>query len=112
METEPYREPAGLAALRFALEVMAWVAIHFAFGWPFAVVAVAVLALFGVRGDKHRVIVPIPGWLRIVLEIAVFVAGGLAVARILSFPSVSIYSLLVAIMFVSSHRRMKFLLGG
>ena len=111
METDPYREPPALAGLRFALEVTAWVAIHFAFGWPFAVVAVAVLALFSVRGDKHRVFVAIPGWLRIILEIAVFLAGGLAIYRVWSFPSVSIYTLVVAIMFASSHRRMRFLLG-
>lgn len=112
METDPYREPPALAAVRFALEVVAWVAIHFAFGWPYAVLAVAVLALFSVRGDKHRVIVAIPGWLRVILELAVFAAGGLAIHRVWSFPSVSIYTLLVAIMFASSHRRMRFLLHG
>jgi hypothetical protein len=112
LETSPYREPPALAALRFALEVVAWVAIHFAFGWPFAVVAVAVLALFSVRGDKHRVIVPIPGWLRVILEILVFAAGGYAVYHAWSFPSISIYTLFIAIMFASSHRRMRFLLNG
>ncbi|MGQ0814593.1 MAG: hypothetical protein ACT4O1_09015 [Gemmatimonadota bacterium] len=109
METNPYREPSALAGLRFALEVLAWVTIYFAFGWPFMILALALLALLNVPGDKHRVIVPIPGKLRIVLEIAVFVAGGIAIYRVWSFPSVSIYSLVVAIMFVSSHRRMRFL---
>ena len=110
MATDPYREPPALAALRFALEVIAWIALYFAFGWPFAILAVALLALFSVRGDKHRVFVAIPGWLRIILEIVVFVAGAVAIHRVWSFPSVSLYTLVVAIMFASSHRRMRFLL--
>jgi hypothetical protein len=112
LETDPYREPPALAALRFALEVAAWIAIYFAFGWPFAIVAVALLALFSVRGDKHRVIVAIPGWLRIIFELIVFAAGAFAIYRVWSFPSVSLYTLVVAIMFASSHRRMRFLLRG
>ena len=109
MVTDPYREPPALAALRFGLEVVAWIALYFAFGWPYAVLAIALLSVFSVRGDKHKVIVAIPGKLRILLEAAVFLAGALAVYRVWSVPSVSVYLLIVAIMFASSHRRMNFL---
>lgn len=98
-----------LAGLRFALEVVAWVAIYFAWGWPFLILAIALLAALSVPGDKHKVIIPIPGKARILLEIAAFVAGGIASYRVWSFPSTSIYALVVAVMFVSSHRRMTFL---
>jgi hypothetical protein len=107
--TDPYREPPALAALRFALEVFAWFALYFAFGWPVAVLAIALLSLFSVRGDKHKVVVPIPGKLRILLELIVFLGGAFAVYRVWSIPSVSAYLLFVASMFVSSHRRMSFL---
>lgn len=108
--TDPYREAPALAALRFALEVIAWVAIHFAFGWPFLALAVVALSIFSVPGDKHLVVVPIPGILRIILELAVFVAGAVAIFQTWSFPPVSVYTLIVALMFVSSHRRLRFLL--
>ena len=107
--TDPYREPPALAALRFALEVVAWIALYFGFGWPYAVLAIAVLSVFSVRGDKHKVIVAVPGKLRILLELAVFIAGAFAVERVWSFPSVGIYVFAVAVMFASSHRRMMFL---
>jgi hypothetical protein len=109
LETDPYREPPALAALRFALEVAAWIAIYFAWGWPFLIVAVALLSLLNVPGDKHVVVIPISGKIRILIELAVFAAGIYACYLIWSVTSVSAFSLAVAIMFVSSHRRMLFL---
>lgn len=109
METDPYREPPALAALRFALEVVAWIAIYFAWGWPFLIVAVALLSLLNVPGDKHVVVIPIPGKVRIAIELFVFIAGIVACYQIRSIPSASALSLAIAIMFVSSHRRMTFL---
>ena len=109
METDPYREPPALAALRFALEVIAWVAIYFAWGWPFLIVAVALMSLLNVRGDKHVVVVAIPGKARIALELMVFIAGIVACYRIWRIPSASALAFAIAIMFVSSHRRMTFL---
>jgi hypothetical protein len=111
LETDPYREPAALAALRFGLEVVAWIAIYFAWGWPYLILAIAILALLNVPGDKHTVFIPIPGKLRILIEIAVFVAGVVACYRVWSIPSASAFSLAIAVMFVSSHRRMMFLLS-
>ena len=109
METNPYREPPVLAGLRFALELIAWVAIYFAWGWPFVILAMALLSLFNVRGDKHRVAVAIPGKLRILIELIVFVAGAVACYKVWAVPSTSAYSLAVAVMMMSSHRRMVFL---
>lgn len=116
METEPYREPPALAALRFALEVTAWVAIYFAWGWPFLILAVALLSLLSVPGDKHRVVIAVPGKLRIALEILVFAAGVVGVYQVIrrtsggwSVPATSLLTLVIAVMFVSSHRRMMFL---
>lgn len=109
METDPYREPPALAALRFALEVTAWVAIYFAWGWPFLIIAVAMLSLLSVPGDKHKVVIPISGKLRIALEIVVFAAGVAGAYLVWSVPSASVLALFFAIMFVSSHRRMMFL---
>jgi hypothetical protein len=109
LETDPYREPAALAALRFALEVFAWIAIYFAWGWPFLILAVAVLSVFSVPGDKHKVVIPISGKARIALEIIVFVAGVAGAYLVWSVPSASVVALIIAVMFVSSHRRMIFL---
>lgn len=107
--TNSYQEPPALAALRFLLEVVAWVAIYFAWGWPFLILAVALLSSLSVPGDKHKVIVSIPGKARIVLELGLFIAGAVACYRVWNVPSTSGYSLAVAVMFVSSHRRMMFL---
>ena len=104
-----YREPPALAALRFMLELFAWIAIYFAWGWPLLILAVAALSVFNVRGDKHRVVIAVPGKLRIAIELVVLLAGAFAAYRVWSVPSTSAYSLAVAIMFVSSHRRMVFL---
>lgn len=71
-------ESPFLSAFRFAVELAAWIAIHFAWGWIALVFAVAALALFNVPGDKHRVIVPTPGPVRIALEAAVTAAGVIA----------------------------------
>ena len=109
METDPYREPPALAALRFGLEVTAWIAIYRAWGWPFLVLAVAILSVFSVPGDKHKVVIPISGKLRIALEIIVFVAGVAGAYLVWSVPSASALALIFAVMFVSSHRRMTFL---
>lgn len=109
MATELYKEPPALAALRFGLEVVAWVAIYFAWGWPFLILTIALLSSLSVPGDKHKVVVSIPGKARIALELAVFVAGAVACYRVWQVPSTSAYCLAVAVMFASSHRRMRFL---
>lgn len=109
LATNPYREPPALAALRFGLEVVAWIAIYFAWGWPLLILAVATLSLLNVPGDKHTVVIAIPGKVRIALELLVFAAGVIGAYLVWQVPPASVLALIVAIMFVSSHRRMVFL---
>jgi predicted secreted protein len=110
LETEPYREIPALAALRFILEVIAWVAIYFAWGWIPLAFAVLALSLFSVPGDKHRVIVKVSGPIRIALEVAVAVAGVAAAHRVLAIPPAGTLLLIYAIMFAASRKRIRWLL--
>jgi hypothetical protein len=70
---------AFAAALRFGVEVMAWVAIQRVWGWGAMIVAILVLAIFNARGDKQVRGIPVPGGVRIVLEVGLMVAGTIAV---------------------------------
>ena len=72
----PYDTPAS-AGLRFAVEVVAWIAGPMAVarlvgsGWaaiPTLVVLAAVPAVFSTPGDKQRVIVPVRGVTRAIIE--------------------------------------------
>ncbi|MEV4431240.1 hypothetical protein ACN9M0_00895 [Streptomyces sp. R-07] len=62
------------SALRFATELVAWVATPWALagqGWLLAALSVVVLiglpTLFSTPGDKANVIIPVPGWATILL---------------------------------------------
>lgn len=62
------------SALRFATELVAWVATPWALAghsWPLAAVSVVALiglpTLFSTRGDKANVIIAVPGWATILL---------------------------------------------
>ena len=90
--------PGWQLAIRFGLEVGALVAVGKwvgrmtgggIAGWAGALGVPAILALvwvtFAVRGDPSRsgrAPVPVPGWLRLAIELAVFGAGALALARL------------------------------
>lgn len=92
------RVPAWQLAIRFALEVGALVALG---NWAFhaapagpvawlaglALPAIAAVAwvTFAVPGDptrSGRAPVPVPGWIRLVLELAVFLGGAAALAAL------------------------------
>lgn len=73
-------EPPVPAALRFVLEVVAWVAIQRLWGWGGFLVAVLLLALLNAPGDKKVQGIPIPGPFRALLELVVLGAGAFAVA--------------------------------
>lgn len=84
----PHHHPRSLApdtplaaALRFALEVGAWVAIQKVWGWLALVVAVLLLSLLNARGDKNFSGIPVPGPLRILVEVGVLALGSWAAAR-------------------------------
>lgn len=73
------------SALRFATELVAWVATPWALAghsWLLAALSVVVLiglpTLFATRGDKANVIVAVPGWatiLLVLLQLAAAVAS-------------------------------------
>lgn len=69
---------AFAAALRFGVEVVAWVAIQRIWGWGTMIVAILLLAIFNARGDKQVRGIPVPGGVRIVLEIGLMVVGTIA----------------------------------
>lgn len=72
-------ENAFAAALRFGVEVVAWVAIQRVWGWGAMIVAILVLAIFNARGDKQVRGIPVPGGVRLVLEVGLMIVGTIAV---------------------------------
>ncbi|WP_257040231.1 hypothetical protein [Streptomyces sp. TLI_55] len=75
----------GASALRFATELVAWVATPWALAphsWALAILAVAILiglpTVFSTPGDKAQVIVPVPGAVTILLVLLQLVAAVVA----------------------------------
>ena len=110
MATDSYREPAALVALRFALELIAWIAIYYAWGFIALVFAIAAVAVFSVPGDKHMVVIKVPGKLRILIEAALAITGVAATHRAWGVPTASALLLATAILFAASRQRLRWLL--
>ena len=79
--TSPNR-PGVASALRFATEIVAWVATPWAlagYSVPLAVASVVVLialpTVFATPGDKARVVVPVPGYVTVALVVVHMVAA-------------------------------------
>lgn len=72
---------AFAAALRFGVEVLAWVAIQRVWGWGAMIVAIMLLAIFNTKGDKQIRGIPVPGVVRLILEIGLMVAGTVAATQ-------------------------------
>lgn len=79
----PHDNPLG-GALRFIIEVVAWVAGPWAVAeatgqvWTAVIAAVVLIglpAVFSTPGDKHQVIVAIPGPVRLVIELVMAAAA-------------------------------------
>jgi hypothetical protein len=77
--------PGGFAPLRFLAELIAWVATPWALAShsvPLAVLSVVVLVglptVFATPGDKAQVIVPVPGFVTILLVLLQLVAAVIA----------------------------------
>lgn len=107
--TDTFRESPALAAMRFILEVIAWVSIYFAWGWLALIIAVALLAIPSTPGDKHMVILPIPGKLRLLIEAGVGIAGVAAAHRVWSIPPVGTLLFFYALLFAASRQRVRWL---
>jgi hypothetical protein len=113
-------DTAVSAALRFLVELIAWVAAPWAMGqwlgvWAAAltlVVLVALPAVFSVPGDKHQVVVPVPGVVRYSIEWDLALAG--VIGAWFAWPtSAAVAATLVAILAqVTGWRRSRWLLQG
>lgn len=69
------RDTVLTAALRFALELAALFAIGAAFGLLNFLIAVFLLSLFNVRGDKKLVGIQVSGPIRLIIEMAIALLG-------------------------------------
>ncbi len=69
---------AFAAVLRFGIEVLSWLAIQRVWGWGAMVVAILILAVFNTRRDKRVRGIPVPGGIRLMLEIGLMVLGTIA----------------------------------
>lgn len=106
------------SALRFAAELVAWVATPWAlatYSWLLAALAVVVLiglpTVFSTPGDKKQVIIPVPGSVTILLVLLQLVAA--LTSAWLAWPvSVAVLvSLLVAATLVTERRRWRWLVA-
>ena len=102
--------------LRFATELVAWVATPWAlagYSWLLAVLSVVVLiglpTCFSTPGDKAKVIVAVPGWVTILLVVLQLVAA--VVSSWLAWPAWAAIavSVLAAATVVTEQRRWRWL---
>lgn len=105
------------SVLRFATELVAWVAAPWALSghsWLLAALSVLVLiglpTLFSTPGDKAKVIIPVPGWatvLLVLLQLAAAVLGAWAAWPVWAAVPVT---LLAATALVTERHRWRWLL--
>ncbi|MFF4253147.1 hypothetical protein ACFY1L_18265 [Streptomyces sp. NPDC001663] len=107
------------SALRFATELVAWVATPWAlwsYSWVLAVLSLVVLiglpTVFSTPGDKANVIVAVPGWVTIVLVLLQLVAAVVSAWWIWSVWAAVPVSLLAAATLVTERPRWRLLLAG
>jgi hypothetical protein len=106
------------SAFRFSTELVGWVGMPWALAghsWVLAVLSLVVLiglpAVFATPGDKEKVVVPVPGWVTIVL-VLLEVAGALVAAWwIMPVWAAVLVSLLAAATLVTERPRWKWLLS-
>lgn len=106
------------SALRFATELLAWVATPWALAdhsWLLAVASVVVLiglpTIFSTPGDKANVIIPVPGWATILLVLLQLVAA-VASSWVAWPPGPAVcVTLLAAVTLVTECRRWRWLLS-
>ncbi|MGW0147963.1 hypothetical protein ACWDVU_20410 [Streptomyces sp. NPDC003333] len=105
------------SALRFATELIAWVATPWALSrhsWLLAVLSVVVLiglpTLFSTPGDKAHVIISVPGWGTILLVLLQLVAAVISAWLIWPAWAAVLVSALTAATLVTERRRWRWLL--
>ncbi|MEV6326994.1 hypothetical protein [Streptomyces sp. NPDC051909] len=106
------------STLRFATELVAWVATPWAlstYSWLLAVLAVVVLiglpTVFSTPGDKRQVIIPVPGTVTILLVLLQLAAA--VISAWLAWPvyAAALVSLLAAATLVTERRRWRWLVS-
>ena len=111
--------------LRFVLEVVAFFAIGY-WGWlatdtpgnyvlaiGLPVLAAAVWGVFNVPGDPSRsgkAPVPVPGWLRLLLELTILGAGAYALYASIGWIAGMVFVVLTGIHYATSTDRLQWLL--
>ncbi|WP_142267770.1 hypothetical protein OHU34_03075 [Streptomyces sp. NBC_00080] len=106
------------SVLRFASELVAWVATPWAlaqYSWLYAVLAVVVLiglpTVFATPGDKKQVIIPVSGTVTILLVLLQLAAAAIAAWWVWPTGAAVLVSLLVAITLVTERERWRWLLS-
>ncbi|MFI9830068.1 hypothetical protein ACIHIX_20525 [Streptomyces sp. NPDC051913] len=107
------------SVLRFATELVAWVAAPWAlapYSWALAVLAVVVLiglpTVFSTPGDKAQVIVPVPGVVTILLVLLQLVTAVVAAWWAWPVWAAVVVSALAAATLVTERPRRRWLLTG
>lgn len=106
--------------LRFLVELLAWVAGPWAAGkwlggWailPAAVILVAIPAVFSTPGDKHHVLVPTPGPIRLMLEIDLGVLAAISAWYVWPTSAAVLTTLIVIATPIAGWRRARWLMQG
>jgi len=106
------------SALRFATELVAWLATPWAlsrYSWLLAVLSLVVLiglpTLFSTPGDKAYVIVAVPGWGTILLVLLQLVAAVISVWLVWPSWAAVLVSALATVTLVTERRRWRWLLA-
>jgi hypothetical protein len=116
----PYDTPLS-SGLRFIMELVAWTAGPWAaaeladnalVAIPALVVLVAIPGIFSTPGDKHSVVVPTPGPVRVVLEILLFAVAVAGAWVVWPEWAASLVTLVAVGALITGHRRTRWLLSG
>ncbi|MDQ0936066.1 hypothetical protein [Streptomyces turgidiscabies] len=106
------------SVLRFAAELVAWVATPWAlssYSWPLAVLSLVVLiglpTVFSTPGDKNQVIIPVPGTVTILLVLLQLAAAVIAAWWVWPVYAAVLVSVLVAATLVTERHRWRWLVS-
>jgi hypothetical protein len=116
----PHDTPLS-SGLRFIMELVAWTAGPWAaadladnafVAIPALVVLVAVPGIFSTPGDKHSVVVPTPGPVRVVLELLLFAVAGAGAWLVWPDWAAILVALIAVGALITGRRRTRWLLAG
>ncbi|MHC3472029.1 hypothetical protein ACYF6T_25515 [Streptomyces sp. 7R007] len=106
------------SALRFATELVAWIATPWAlwsYSWPLAVLAVVLLiglpTVFATPGDKASVVVAVPGWATVLLVLLQIGAAVVSAWWLMPVWAAVLVSLLAAATLAAEGPRWRWLLA-